>query len=1041
MPNLKALATLYIMLVAALATAQTLQITVNVQPYGAPPYSPKVSGTIFNLYEWVVINGTVKPQETFYGNVTVAVIDRAAANLTVASCMATDVGLLPNNIYSLYNILEGKCSLSSSTTLIKTAGLALNFTDVSLRGINRYIIRVTFMSGTRTATNSTIFSVSDRINVVVKAFGVSTINDGTTYPHNKGYGFRLVVNVTHPDGRPYHNTSITVYVDNQRKIARYWANRTGSATVGGITEHYSASINNASWVITLPASEFSSSEDKKFMVNVSNVRVSVKSGPSRVGYNVSGVNTGRLNFTLAVRDRLTVEFVNVTAVWPNYTSTPPSLRNKPTGVNYASAAVFNSSRWTLGDAFLLYVRVKLANGTTLSPSSITTREFRDYGYPLTAGVANKTTVRGGFVVVAVNATLPKSEWDNYYRAAYYGVRVNATLEVKDGNDNTGRLRLWFVVTNTTRSSTPRIFFNASKADVANGSRVNLGDVVALNLTVVTHGGRRLNFTSGFDIRVYNVTRSGLNEYTSLFDIRRKNNIIYLVVKPSRDAWRITRANWRSFMNATYLAVNVTERGMPGNMNLTLWWPGYLGGGRYENFHINVTAKLPSVSLTVNRTTVDYYGQGVTLSITFRTYGGNATRANNLTLYVYRIDTQRRPFGWSNASKPFIKGETILQAGNYTFMFNVNGSKIWIPGVWYINATVGDTFGNAGDLNNTQLFTIRPKIVHSLPASLRVVAGKPVPISSSLNWGNATTPNVGPDAKLNITIVYPSSDGRFNVTWPLYNVAYSLYVPLPAPNVPGNYRIVIDFTYMTFGKKLTDRWVINLTVYVSINATISDMRSNPNRVAVAVGRSVPRGPVRGALVEDNLAAAALASVIGTTNVFFDDELLDPNTLAYKTAAGPYRYFIAVGGPLVNLFSYKFNATLSSIVQTYKEVVGGEVVEVGFKIMVPGNITRVYLNLTDNKYRIVYANGTVKVAGDYGKTDFAFIATLYDASVAKYIFISFGLDWRGTVAAGRWIATNINNLDTLAGGQLVLLQWTDVNNDGSIQAGEVQPILSA
>jgi hypothetical protein len=453
----------------------------------------------------------------------------------------------------------------------------------------------------------------------------------------------------------------------------------------------------------------------------------------------------------------------------------------------------------------------------------------------------------------------------------------------------------------------------------------------------------------------------------------------------------------------------------------------------------VTAKLPSVSFTVNRTTVDYYGQGVTLGITFRTYGGNATSAKNLTLYVYRIDTQRRPFGWSNATKPFIKGDTYLSAGNYTFKFNVNGSKIWIPGVWYINATVGDIFGNAGDLNNTQLFTIRPKIKHSLPASLRVVAGKTASISSSLSWGNTTL--IGPDAKLNITIVYPTPDGRSNATTTLGNIAAGFTASIPAPNVPGSYRVVVNFTYMTFGKKLYDTWVINLTVYVSINATISDMRSNPNLVAVAVGRSVPRGPVKGALVEDNLAAAALAAVIGTTNVFFDDELLDPNTLAYKTAAGSYRYFIAVGGPLVNLFSYKYNATLSSIVQTYKKVVAGDVVEVGFKIMVPGDIIRVYLNLTDYKYRIVYANGTVKVAGDYGKTDFAFVATLYDASVGKYIFISFGLDWRGTVAAGRWIAANINNLDTLASGQLVLLQWTDVNNDGNIQPGEVQRILSA
>ena len=166
------------------------------------------------------------------------------------------------------------------------------------------------------------------------------------------------------------------------------------------------------------------------------------------------------------------------------------------------------------------MRVKLANGTTLSPSFLPTNEFRDYGYPLITGVANKTSARGDLVVVAVNATLPKSEWSTYYRPAYSGVMVNATLSVSDGNGNTGTLPLRFIVTDTTKSFTPTIFYNASKAAIANGSRVNLGDVVALNLAVVTYGGRTLSFTNGFSIRVYNVTRLGLNEYTSLFDIRR-----------------------------------------------------------------------------------------------------------------------------------------------------------------------------------------------------------------------------------------------------------------------------------------------------------------------------------------------------------------------------------------------------------------------------------------------------------------------------------------------------------------------------------------
>jgi len=684
--------------------------------------------------------------------------------------------------------------------------------------------------------------------------------------------------------------------------------------------------------------------------------------------------------------------------------------------------------WTLGDSFLLYAQWLLANGTTapLYGASIS------YA-PLAYGVPLQIYVIGNYVVVAVTATLQESDWSTYYRPAYSGVMVNATLTLSDGNGNTGTLPLTFIVTNTTKSFTPTIFYNASKAAIANGSRVNLGDVIALNLAVVTYGGRTLNFTRGFDITVYNVTRSGLNNYTSLFSVRPENGTIYLVVDPSRNAWGINSTNWRSFMNATYLAVNVTEYGMPGYMNLTLWWPGYLGGGRYKSFNINVTAKLPKVWISfINRTTVDY-GQGVMLNITFWTYGGNATVAKNLTLYVYKIDTQTRPFGWSNATALIISSTTYgtyQSAGNYTFAFNVTGKYPWIPGVWYINATVGDIFGNAGDLNNTQLFAIRPNISHSLPASLRVMAGGVVSLYSPVSWGNRTS--IGPSANMNVTIVYPMPSGTSYTTLPLGTIANSFAASFQAPNIPGTYSIVVNFTYMTLGKTLNYVWTINLTVYVAINATFSNMKSSPSQVAVVVGESTPRGPVQGALVEDDLAAAILAGLIGTSNAYFDSQLLNPTTLSYTSTASSYRYIIAIGGPLVNLFSYKYNSTLSSIVETYREVVGGNTVEVGFKVMVNSTISRVYLNLTNNEYYIVYANGTVKAAGSYNNTDFAIIATVYDPSVGKYIFISYGLDWRGTVAAGQWLAANVNNLSQLAKGQLVLLQW--INGVGTA------PILS-
>jgi hypothetical protein len=71
---------------------------------------------------------------------------------------------------------------------------------------------VLFKSRAGNATFTARFSVSNTIIVAVKAFGNRTIPEGATYPHNKNYNFRIVVNVTHPDGRPYNNTSITVYI-------------------------------------------------------------------------------------------------------------------------------------------------------------------------------------------------------------------------------------------------------------------------------------------------------------------------------------------------------------------------------------------------------------------------------------------------------------------------------------------------------------------------------------------------------------------------------------------------------------------------------------------------------------------------------------------------------------------------------------------------------------------------------------------------------------------------------------------------------------
>jgi len=224
------------------------------------------------------------------------------------------------------------------------------------------------------------------------------------------------------------------------------------------------------------------------------------------------------------------------------------------------------------------------------------------------------------------------------------------------------------------------------------------------------------------------------------------------------------------------------------------------------------------------------------------------------------------------------------------------------------------------------------------------------------------------------------------------------------------------------------------------SSMSTWKNSPDQVALVVGASYPHGPIpRGSLTDDVVGSAAIAGAIGSLNSFLDTEVADyiesSDEVIWK-ASFTYNYVIAVGGPFVNLLSYKFRDLARFSVEA--------ITENGHRLSViwvnEGGIYRCYINQSDEGVYVEYENGTKQIIGHIGDADFAVLEMHYDAGTDKYVAVIFGITRFGSVASARWVALNLDNLSRYLGNsQAAILEWHDLDVDGSAEANEIKTLV--
>ncbi len=60
------------------------------------------------------------------------------------------------------------------------------------------------------------------------------------------------------------------------------------------------------------------------------------------------------------------------------------------------------------------------------------------------------------------------------------------------------------------------------------------------------------------------------------------------------------------------------------------------------------------------------------------------------------------------------------------------------------------------------------------------------------------------------------------------------------------------------------------------------------------------------------------------------------------------------------------------------------------------------------------------GDYGRFDFALATSVYGNQTSKYMVLVYGLNWRGAVAAGRWLGAAVTTAARLADRRALVLR---------------------
>ncbi len=213
-------------------------------------------------------------------------------------------------------------------------------------------------------------------------------------------------------------------------------------------------------------------------------------------------------------------------------------------------------------------------------------------------------------------------------------------------------------------------------------------------------------------------------------------------------------------------------------------------------------------------------------------------------------------------------------------------------------------------------------------------------------------------------------------------------------------------------------------------------------AFIVGNTSPHGPMQcGAWTQDVAGAIGIAAEYGkfAEATYSPTYLLDTEAAVYSSETGvtinwrkldrgiwaiprpvePLCYsVIAVGGPLVNMFSYRYDG--------YGRC--------PFHLATVDNRYVIRSDLTGENYNyttINTANGPVKV-------DHALIAMHWDDEAKVYVLVVWGISWRGTVAACKVLQAFMSHGHLLE-GNAVIIRWEDTNQNNVVDWSDTMSVM--
>ena len=256
-----------------------------------------------------------------------------------------------------------------------------------------------------------------------------------------------------------------------------------------------------------------------------------------------------------------------------------------------------------------------------------------------------------------------------------------------------------------------------------------------------------------------------------------------------------------------------------------------------------------------------------------------------------------------------------------------------------------------------------------------------------------------------------------------------------------YRLVLTlYSSDSFCDRITVPFMISDNIPMS---QLSSWSQDPPKVALVVGASYPHGPIpRGSLSDDVVGALSLSGAIKTVNAYLDVEVSHyeetTDEVVWEPITSSYDYIISVGGPFVNMISYKYKKMTWFPVQAITEN-GHRLSEIMIGM---GGVSRCYINQTNSEVVIEYSDGSLETIGTIGNADFIVLEMHYDAKANKYVFVCFGITRYGSVAGARWIADNLDHLlSYFEDSGAAVMAWRDYDGDGIAESNEVNLVVKA